>query len=446
MNGVAVAGGGITGLAAALALARAGREVCVIEAGGRLGGRIWTVEIDGRPVDLGPDAVLARAPEAIDLCRQLGLAGELVHPAADGAAIWAGGHLRTLPNGLVFGVPTGPADLAALVKAGLLTPAGAARAALDLELPATTWGADPTVGEMVSARLGTEMHTAVVDPLVSSIHAGPSSELSARAAAPQLAAALSSRSLMHGLRTQQEAAKGGSAGPLFASLRGGLGRLVARLEEELRALGVTVSLGAAAETAPVDGFAATIVATPAPVAARMVAAGSADGAAELAAIDYASVALAVLVYPATALTRPLSGTGFLVPASEGRMLTACSFGSNKWPHWAASGDVVLRASAGRWGDTRAMALADGELVERLHDELAAALGLSGPPRTTRVVRFREALPQYRSGHLDRVARAEAALARDLPSVVLAGAGYRGVGIAACIASGQAAARAVLALG
>jgi oxygen-dependent protoporphyrinogen oxidase len=175
-----------------------------------------------------------------------------------------------------------------------------------------------------------------------------------------------------------------------------------------------------------------------------VQAGSPDAATELRAVDAASVALAVLVYPDSACSRPLSGTGFLVPATEGRLLTACSFASAKWPHWAAPGDVVLRASAGRWGDERALALPDDEVAARLHEELAAALGLVGPPHTTRVTRWERAFPQYRPGHLDRVARVEAALARDLPGVTVAGAAYRGVGIAACVAQGRDAARRALA--
>lgn len=451
MTRVAVVGGGITGLAAAWDLLGAGAEVTVFEAGDRLGGRIVTADIAGRPVDLGPDAFLARVPHALDLCAELGLSGELVHPAAEGASIWARGRLRALPTGLVLGAPTGAGDLAALMRVGLLSPAGAARAALDVVLPGTRLGPDPTVGEVVAGRLGREVHAGVVDPLVGGIHAGPSDHLSARAAAPQLAAgAARSRSLMAGLRGVKAAgpqpARGGAAGavdgpsPLFASLRGGLGRLVDVLEERLRAGGVTLSVGTPVGEAPVPGFDATIVATPAPVAAGLVGAGSPDAARELRAVDAASVALAVLVYPESAVGRRLPGTGFLVPASEGRLLTACSFASAKWPHWAAPGDVVLRASAGRWGDDRALALDDDGLAGRLHEELAAAVGLTAAPRLARVTRWAGAFPQYRPGHLDRVERAEAALAYDLPSVTLAGAAYRGVGIAACVAQGRAAAR------
>ena len=445
---IAVVGGGITGLAAAWELVGGGADVTVFEAGDRLGGRILTEDVGGRPVDLGPDAVLARVPDAVELCAELGLDGDLVHPAADGASVWTGGRLRTLPRGLVLGAPTGPGDLAALLRAGLLQPAGAARAALDLVLPATRWEPDPTVGRLIRTRLGREVHEQVVDPLVGGIHAGSSDDLSARAAAPQLAAAIGPASLMRGLRSVRDqsrrAAGGRGAPPLFASLRGGLGRLVDRLERELRERGVRFELCTSVPAAPIRGFAATIVTTPAPAAAALVAARCPGAAAELAGVDYASVAVTVLVYPAGALTQRLAGTGFLVPATEGRLVTACSFGSSKWPHWAAPGDVVLRASAGRWGDDRALAMGDDELAARVHAELALALHLTEGPRAVRVARWTGALPQYRPGHHDRLARAEAALARDVPHVHLAGAGYRGVGIAACVAQGRAAARRALA--
>lgn len=457
MTRVAVVGGGITGLAAAWELLASGAEVAVLEAGSRLGGRILTEEVAGRRIDLGPDAFLARVPHALDLCRELGLEGEIVHPAADGASIWSGNRLRPLPSGLVLGAPTGIPDLAALVRAGLVSRTGAARAALDLVRPATSFGPDPSVGEVVGRRLGREVFRAVVDPLVGGIHAGSSVRLSARAAAPQLADGARSRSLMLGLRAARRAAREvsltgtGAAGaapapaPLFASVGGGLGRLVEALEVRLRDGGAALSTGVAVDTVPVPGYDASVVATPAPVTARLVGAASPDAAADLRAIEYSSVALAVLVYPTTALGRALEGTGFLVPAAEGRLLTACSFGSAKWPHWAAPGDLVLRASAGRSGDERALNLGDTELVERLHDELAAALGLLRGPRATRVTRWEQAFPQYRPGHLDRVARAETAVARDIPGVTIAGAGYRGVGIAACIAQGRSAARQALAV-
>ncbi|MDP9404333.1 MAG: protoporphyrinogen oxidase [Actinomycetota bacterium] len=464
-----VVGGGITGLAAAWELARGGARVTLLESSPRLGGKIMTEEFRGRAVDMGPDAFLARLPEALQLCHELGLGEELLGVATEAASLWvrgrvwrtwrtdpvrhvlqSRGRLRPVPAGAVLGAPT---SLAALARSRVVPARGVARAALDLVLPGKDLGPDPTVGDIVTARFGREVHQRLVDPLVGGIHAGPSARLSARAVAPQLATgAASHRSLLLGLRrasapSPASSPSGAGLAPAFVSLRRGLGHLVARLEEALRAHGVHIQLGRAADLPSAGTRNAVIVTTPAPAAAALVAGASPEAAAELAAIEHSSVVLVVLSYPVAAFAghAPPPGSGFLVPQVERRLMTACSFGSSKWPHWANEDEVVLRVSAGRWGDERAMALDDAELVARLHHELEQALGLRREPLAGRVTRWAGAFPQYRPGHLARVARIEAALARDAPSVQLAGAALRGVGIPACIAQGRAAARRALGL-
>ena len=449
MTRVTVVGGGITGLAAAWELTRSGASVTVLEASDRLGGKILSDQMGGRTVELGPDAFVARTADALQLCRELGLEDELVSAATDQAAVWVGGRLRPLPQDVVLGVPS---RLTSVARSRILSPAGVARAALDPLLPRRRErrrdrpdgdpddgdvAGDRSVGDLVTARLGHQVHDRLVDPLFGGIHAGPSRALSLQAAAPQLAAAAEGRSLVRGVRAQRR--QGNGTRPGFHTLRRGLGRLVERLEEELREGGAEIRLETAIESLPVDGADATVVATPAPAAADLVSSASPEAAAELRSIPYASVTITVLVYPAWAFPEPLSGSGFLVPRSEGRLMTACSYASSKWPHWAGSDEVVLRVSAGRAGDRRALEMEDVELLQEVHKELVDALGLTAGPAAARVARWVDAFPQYQVGHLQRLRRIESALRRDLPDVELVGAAYRGLGITTCIAQGRAAA-------
>ena len=427
---VAVVGGGITGLATAWFLQQAGAAVTLYEAGGRLGGKIQTSSMDGVPVELGPDTFLARVPWAVDLCRELGLSDDLVVPATGKAYVWTRRRLRPLPGGTVLGVP---ARLGPLARAGIVSPAGLARAGLDLVLPRHSGGDDPSVAEVVGGRFGAEVVDRLVEPLIGGIHAGRADRLSLAAVAPQVAGPASApggRSLLRALR-KAPAGPGGPGSPVFLGLRGGLGRLTARLAECLH--GVDVRLDAPV-TELLPGR--VVVTVPAFAAADLLPAAADD----LRAIEYASVVTVTLAYEPGALAGPLDGSGFLVPRIDGRLMTACTWLTSKWPDLAGGGRVLLRASAGRIGDDQALALDDATLAARLHGELVEAMGLRREPEEALVTRWPRSFPQYDVGHQARVARIETALP---PGVVVAGAAYRGVGIAACIHQARQAAATVL---
>lgn len=446
---VAVVGGGITGLATAFYLQQAGVAVTLLEAGSRLGGKIRTDELAGVPVEGGPDTFLARVPWAVDLCRQLGLSDQLVAPATGQAFIWTRGRLRPLPERHVLGVPTA---LGPLVRSGVLSPAGVARAALDLVLRTSDHGSsDPTVADVVGRRMGLEVVDRLVGPLVGGINAGDAEHLSLRATARPLAeAAAASRSLALGLRRARARAGPADTGPVFLATAGGLERLVERLAGVLATGTTEVRLGTAArglqavaggtwrlrcDPGPHVEVDRCVLTIPAPAAAALLQPLAPAVATALAGIRYSSVALATMAYEPGALRAPLEGSGYLVPRSEGRLHTACTFSSTKWPALAAGGLVIVRASAGHDGDDRPSGLGEDDLVARLHAEVGQAIGAARPPVASLVSRWPTSFPQYDAGHQARVDSVDAGLASATPGVVVAGAAYRGLGVASCI--GQA---------
>ena len=462
---IVVVGGGIAGLAAAHRLAGAHGApgdsssphplITLLEADGRLGGKIRTEDFAGRPLDVGAEALLARVPAALELCRELGLEHDLVAPATDQAYVWTD-RLRPLPPRLLAGVPDGSQ---ALIGSGILSPAGIARAGLDLIVPARRPKGDVSIGSLVRRRLGRQVLERLIDPLLGGIHAGSCDELSAPAAAPQLVAALRSRrSLVRGLRELSRGSPPTPAGPTFLTLSGGLQELARTLAERMTAVecrtGVTLeSLEglpgggsrlrlAGGETLDADYV---ILAVPAFAAAAILAEACPAAAAELAGIPYASVATIALSYPLEALGDRPAGSGFLAARRPGRTITACTWSSAKWPQLAGD-TMLLKCSAGHAGNRSALDLDDEQLIEAVRWDLVQAMNLKAAPLQARVFRFERALPQYTVGHLERVAGIEAELAR-LPAVSVCGAAYRGVGVAACVSDGQAAAeRALAALG
>ncbi|MFE0041924.1 protoporphyrinogen oxidase [Streptomyces albireticuli] len=463
---VVVVGGGISGLAAAHRLAEGGARVTLLEGSGRVGGKLLAGEIAGVPVDLGAESMLARRPEAVGLARAAGLADRLQAPAAT-ALLWTRGELRPLPQGHMMGVP---GDLGPLAASGVLSPEGLARISRDAELPRTELGEDVAIGTYVAERMGREVVDRLVEPLLGGVYAGDAYRISMRAAVPQLfEAARTHRTLTGAVRDlQARAAARQRSGPVFMGVEGGVGRLPLAVADAVRARGGVIRThtpvagvertadgwrivlgtgngtgsGSAAETLTAD---AVVVATPAHDAARLLrphAPAAVDG---LSTVEYASMALVTMAFRRSDVAGLPHGSGFLVPPVDGRKIKASTFSSNKW-RWNADADpdlFVLRTSIGRFGDEADLEREDAELVAMSLADLGAAVGLAAAPVASRVTRWRNGLPQYPVGHLERVARIHADVAR-LPGLRLCGAAYEGVGIPACVAGAHKAADEIMA--
>ena len=466
---IAIIGAGIAGLAAAFFLRDEPAQVIVLDGAARPGGKLAVAEVAGCPVDVGAEALLTRRPEGTGLIEAAGLGGELVPAGTTAARIWSRGEMRPLPARQFMGVP---ADAAGLAQAGLLSPAGLARARQEPDLPSTHRDGDVPVASYVAARFGQEVVDRLVDPLLGGVYAGRCEELSFEATLPALAGASRRHATLTAAAAAllpppaaDHAASDGAASaprpPVFSSLAGGLGTLPPALAT---ASGAQLRTGAMVrELVPTDrgwrltiGSAhapqwldadAVILALPARPASRLLAGvpGAAAAAAALGEISYASMAIVTLAYPVAAFPRLPDTSGYLVPAVDGHPVKAVTFSSVKWPQLRqrAADLIFVRCSLGRIGEEQVLQRDDGELTALAAADLAAATGVRGAPTASLVTRWGGALPQYTVGHLDRVARIQASLAAQ-PRLAGCGAAYAGVGIPACIATARAAVDQVVA--
>lgn len=486
---VVVVGGGIAGLAAAHALLRElpDARVTVLEAAPMTGGKLRLGEVAGQVVDLGAEAMLNRRPEAVALARAVGLGSKLAYPRTTSAGVWTHGAVRPLPR-TIMGVP---ADLSALAASGIVTRRGVRRARLERALRRLDVSEDVGVGALVRRRVGAEIGDRLVEPMLGGVYAGRADDLSLHTTLPQLvpaiaehgsllkaaaavaaaAAASGTSSTASGSSSPSGAASasspsgaapaspGASASivPVFAGLDGGVATLAAGVELAIRRAGATVrcrttvrdiartSTGFRLVVGPtivpedIDAD-AVVVAAPAVQTARLLRAAAPDAAVELAAITYASMAVVTLALPATTTTADLVGSGFLVPPVDGRQVKAATYSTQKWG-WLSDELMVVRCSIGRYGDERQLQRDDEELIAVATSELREAVGLRGPIADAVVTRWGGALPQYAVGHLERVRRIRTAVSR-VPGLEVCGAAYDGLGIPACIASGQQAATRV----
>jgi len=469
----AIIGGGIAGLAAAyeLELARAaGAEVqyTLFEARERLGGVLSTEIVNGTVLERGPDSFISEKPAAAALCRELGLGAELT-PSNDVARktfIVVKNRMVPLPDGLMFLIPT---KLIPTALTRLFSLPTKIRMGLELLLPPRPSGLqDETVASLVERHFGREAVERLADPLLSGIYGGDATQLSARAVLPRMVDMETkygslTRGMLAGHRKMaaMAAAAKKQGGPtrtpmaIFTTLKGGLQQLVnalvaridagsVRLSTPVTGLQHTVSGWVVTANGVEEHFDSVIMASPAWAVSKLMAGVDAELAEELGGIPYSSSITLNLVYDEAKLGDLPEGFGFLVPASEGHAMLACTFVHRKFLGRTPPGKAVLRAFLGGMRNEALLDQPDEVLVATVRRELKEILGkkvtgIGIEPEHVQVSRWRRAMAQYAVGHSERTQRIAARVAA-LPGLRLAGNAYDGIGIPDCIRLGRKAAK------
>ena len=462
MRRIAIIGGGISGLSAAFHLEQqrqrgAALEYVLFEGTRRLGGSLRTERADGCLIEAGPDSFLSEKPWAADLCRELGIASQLIgsNDADRKTYILVNGRLVPIPDGLMFMVPT---KILPVVFSPLFSLGSKLRMAREWFHPPRPAGGDETVAALVERHYGPEMVDRLADPLLSGVYGGEASGLSVRAVLPRFAEMEAKHgSLGRGmLAARKRMAKSKTPPrPLFTSLKDGMQQLVdavvARLPGDALRTGAAVrelrrgmprapqgeSWLVAMENGEPESFDSVILATPAPVAGALLACLQPEMAKELSGIAYSSSVTVTLGYERAGLRLP-PGFGFLVPRSEGKRMLACTFVHNKFPHRAPQDRALIRCFLGGARDEEVLSWPDEEIEAAVHKELREILWLTAQPLFCRIYKWKGAMAQYGAGHLERLQRIES-LRQQLPGLALAGNGYRGIGVPDCIRSGKEAA-------
>ncbi len=468
---VAIVGGGISGLAAAHRLVELAPQVqlTLFEASDRLGGVLETVHRDGFLIERSADNFITTIPSAVDLCRRVGLADQLLSTSGEHrqAFVVSRGRLRKIPDGFLIMAPT---RLWPVLATPILSPLGKLRLAMERFVRPRVDDSDESLASFARRRMGREVYERLVQPLVGGIYTADPQRLSVRATMPRfvdmerqsgslIVAALKQR------RDDASKSNNGDSGArysMFVAPRDGMSSLV-------DAISARLPRGAVRLSAPVDRIArrddgrwsvlsavtspqhpaldevfdAIIVAAPARHAAKLLDAVDGELAGELSAIEHAGAAVVALAYDRAQISHPLDGFGFVVPLVEKMQILSGSFSSVKYTGRAPDGKVLCRVFIGGACQRELLDQDDDALRRIAHEELAALIGIAGTPLLATVTRWADTMPQYHVGHVDRVDRIDAAVARH-GGLMLAGNAYRGVGVPQCVQSGQHAAEQTIA--
>jgi oxygen-dependent protoporphyrinogen oxidase len=444
---VVVIGGGISGLSAAYDLTRAGADCTILEKQARVGGVIETRIADGCTLECGPDSFLSAKPAALTLIKELGLEGDVIgsNDHQRTTYILKHGELVALPEGVMMIVPT---QVMPMVKSPLLSWGTKIRMSLEyFRKPGESH--DRSVAEFVTDHFGREALDYLAEPLLSGVYGGDPAQLSVGSVLPRfLQMEAKYGSLVRGVLAGRSG--GAPSGPLFRTLKGGLGTLVDTLAARVkmcRADVKTVERSGSGFRVCAGGewidTEQVIVACPAWSASGLVSALDPRLAELLATIDYSSSLTLSLIYRVSDFDGKRAGFGFLVPQKERHRLAACTFVGTKFSFRVPDDRIVLRCFFGGIADAAILTESDESVTSIAREELRRILGLTAAPISQAIARWPRSMAQYTLGHRQRVEEIRARVAA-IPGLHLAGNAYDGIGIPDCILAGRTAAKAAIA--
>jgi protoporphyrinogen/coproporphyrinogen III oxidase len=478
---IAIIGGGISGLAAAHRITELlpDAHLALFEAANRLGGVINTVHRDGCLVEQAADSFITKTPWALDLCRRIGMADQLLSTISANrrAFVVRHGKLLPVPDGFVLMMPR---RLWPIVTTRALSWRGKLRLLAEPLIPDrreildskadAIESVDESVASFATRRLGREAFDRIVQPLLVGIYTADPAKLSMAATLPEIlqeqrrygsllragmkqpkraelqpedgeTIAVTESGARYGLFVAPKDGMGNFVETLARKLPDGVIRLNSPVKKILRAEGGGWQLYQ--EKPDAQKFDAIVVALPAPAAAKLFHESNVEMASELGQIEYAGCAVICLGYRRDQIGDLPAGFGFVVPLVERRKILAASFASEKFSGRAPDDQIVIRVFAGGALQPQLVDLPSDELAQLAHQELASLLGIAGAPIWIDVAKWPSSMPQYYVGHLARLSRIEARVAA-LPGLELAGNAYQGVGIPQCIHSGESAAERIAA--
>ena len=433
---IAVIGAGISGLCAAYWLKKAGYEVIVLEQSQHCGGSIITENRNGFLIDLGPNSALETSETLVELVRELGLERSKVYGNE------ASNKRYILKKGRLHPVPMSPGRF---ITSGLFSPGAKLRL---LREPFIRRSTDPEISlaDFVRRRLGEEFLDYAINPFVAGVYAGDPARLGTAAAFPKLYALEQKYGSL---------IRGAIAGARERKLRGEVAKDRARLFSfregmEVFPKALAAELGAAvrygAEVTSIhpvrSGWQlrlkkgnthelleaqAVVSAVPANVLGQFLKDLSPDAAEILPGIPYPPVAVVFMGFRAAAVSRPLDGFGFLIPALERRQILGSIWSSTIFPGRAPEGHVAFTTFVGGTRQPDKALMSDTELEQTVMRDLSDIVGLKGLPVLTRILKWPRAIPQYGPGYT-RIQQLYADLEERHPGLYIAGNIRRGISV------------------
>jgi oxygen-dependent protoporphyrinogen oxidase len=465
---IAVIGGGISGLATAYYLQQLcpSAQIELFEAQPQLGGVLQTGYREGCLHEWSADNFLVtpELPWAMRLAEEIGYADQMIetNTAHRRALVYWNERLHPIPEGFQLMAAASPWPI---LRSSLLTWRGKLRLGYERFVPPRLDGADESLQQFATRRVGREAYERLVQPLVAGIYTADPERLSVAAALPQFPAmekrcgSLTSGMRQRAAESRNSETASGARYSMFFAPRQGMSDWIKHLAAQIAPSTIHTNCDIHAAHllpgdrwklvglthSPTQYFDGLVLAVPTWRAAKLLGNSAPELAAQLMHIRYANAAVVSLAIDSHQLARPVDAFGIVIPAAAHRQILAISFSSVKFPGRAPEGKVLVRVFVGGACQEPLVDLDDSAMRQLVLAELRHTLKLRGEPLWIDIRRWYQATPQYELGHLQRIASIEQQLDR-YPTLALAGNGYRGVGIPQCIQRAHMAAARIASCG
>ena len=441
-----IIGGGISGLAVAHTLARAGLGVELWESADRIGGKINSAAQEGYILDDAASMVVNFRDEVEQFFVDAGLAScKLPREPGLRRYVLNGRRLSEVPS-----------SIGVLLRTPMLSTLGKLRL---LAEPLVARGSNPheSVADFVARRLGTEFLEKAFEPYLAGPLASDVERAEAAATLPQLVA-LEKRygSLALGVLLKKIAGRSRAARPQAFTFRGGMETLVAgladtggfRIHTGLRADQIEPVgggwrvLGSDAERNHAVTTRHLIISTPAAAAAGLLRGLDDELAGLLNGIEYAPIRVVHTGFGCARVKHPLDGSGFLLPRQSGFEVNGCLWVSRLFPGHAPADRILLTSYLAGARNPGAIDWSEQRCLDAVMPMMRDLMAVDGDPEMVRIVTHRQGLPLYHGNYSARLARITARLCQ-LPGLHLE-ANYRGgVSVRDRILNAQSVAQRIL---
>ncbi|MBM7837977.1 oxygen-dependent protoporphyrinogen oxidase [Alkalihalobacillus xiaoxiensis] len=450
---VAIIGAGITGLSAALWLEdHSDVTYTVYEANDRVGGKVVTYSSEDLVVEGGADSYLERKESMTHFIERVGLKSELVRNEVGQAYILKDGELHPNPKRTVLGIPT---DLEEFLNTELLSKQGKEEVQNEYTKPAYNRGdKDVSLGHFFEYRFGKEMVQSLIEPLLGGIYGGNVYEMSMEATFPHfLEYEKEKGSILRAVEKDPSKNPAVAKQGMFLTVTSGLQTVLEAAVKQLKENTVLLNEQVnnisrlndnSYQVKTISGHTETyddVLITLTPKKAAMLLNNNRLNQAAENMIS-TSCATVALVFPEGSIKNNYEGTGFVVARGGKETITACTWTDVKWPHTSKGNQTLLRAYVGRPDDSAIVDRADKDIVKAVLQDLKQVMSFVDGPSSYKVTRWKEAMPQYKVGHVERLTRLREVLIEEFPHLYMAGAGFEGVGLPDCVNQGVAYAKKI----